>query len=151
MYRRTSKPDLQSEKAIIMRERVCAAIMRDGHILLVRHQHDRRDYWTLPGGGIEAGEHPEQAVLREVGEEVKLHGTVVRLLFEHIVSGPCPIKEACYLVVVPDAQHPLLGHDPELPYDAQMLTAVSWFSLHLVHEGRQVSKVLTALRSILAE
>lgn len=34
-----------------MTERVCAAIVRDGTILMVRHLHDGRDYWTLPGDG----------------------------------------------------------------------------------------------------
>lgn len=32
--------------------------------------------WTLPGGGIEFGEHPEAAVLRELEEETGLTGRV---------------------------------------------------------------------------
>jgi hypothetical protein len=46
--------------------RVCAAIVRDDAIL-VRHVHDGEDYWTLPGGGVEAGETLEQAVIRVRG------------------------------------------------------------------------------------
>ena len=29
-------------------------------------------WWTLPGGGVELGEHPEQAMVREVEEETGL-------------------------------------------------------------------------------
>ena len=29
-------------------------------------------WWTLPGGGVEFGEHPEQAMVREVEEETGL-------------------------------------------------------------------------------
>jgi ADP-ribose pyrophosphatase YjhB (NUDIX family) len=32
--------------------------------------------WTLPGGGVEFGEHPDTAVLRELGEETGLTGTI---------------------------------------------------------------------------
>jgi 8-oxo-dGTP diphosphatase len=63
-------------------ERVCAAILRDGRILMVRHVEDTRDFWTLPGGGAEVGETLPEAVLREVAEEVQLAGTVGRLLYE---------------------------------------------------------------------
>lgn len=52
-----------------MRPRVAAyaVIVDDGRILL---PHLRRSgQWTLPGGGLDPGEHPEAAVVREVREE----------------------------------------------------------------------------------
>ena len=41
----------------------------------VLHLHKRLGLWLQPGGHIDAGEHPEQAVLREVHEETGLDVT----------------------------------------------------------------------------
>jgi ADP-ribose pyrophosphatase YjhB (NUDIX family) len=41
----------------------------DGRVLLAHWNEGRRAAWTLPGGGLEAGEDPEHAVRREVREE----------------------------------------------------------------------------------
>ena len=38
------------------------------------------DVWTLPGGGIQFGESPESAVLRELDEETGQGGEIVRLV-----------------------------------------------------------------------
>jgi len=46
---------------------------------LLCHRTDR-DFWNLPGGGVEHGETPWQAVIREVKEEVGLHVVVNKLL-----------------------------------------------------------------------
>jgi len=41
---------------------------------------ERPGWWTLPGGGINFGEHPEIAALRELEEETGLTGRIVELL-----------------------------------------------------------------------
>ena len=38
------------------------------------------DLWTLPGGGLDFGEPPATAVLRELTEETGYEGEIVRLL-----------------------------------------------------------------------
>ena len=45
---------------------------RDGQILVVREHASGKVVLNLPGGHIEAGETPEQAVIREVREETGL-------------------------------------------------------------------------------
>ena len=46
------------------------AIVQDERGVLLAHWQDRsHGGWTLPGGGMEPGEHPEATVVREVREE----------------------------------------------------------------------------------
>lgn len=62
------------------RQRVAAyaVIIRDGRILLSRlsPKVTRSELWTLPGGGLDHGEDPAAAVVREVHEETGLAVTV---------------------------------------------------------------------------
>ena len=53
----------------------------DGRILLTRLTYPelKAGYWTLPGGGIDFGEAPAEAVLRELTEETGLTGAVLSL------------------------------------------------------------------------
>ena len=63
-------------------------ICRDGsgRVLLARNS-PRSEFpglWTLPGGGVEQGEHPDAAVVREFGEET---GLDVRIVALHAVTA----------------------------------------------------------------
>jgi len=52
---------------------VSAAVIRDGEVLIVRRARPpARGLFTLPGGGVEAGETLLEAVIREVREETAL-------------------------------------------------------------------------------
>ena len=64
------------------------AIGPHGRILLCRLSADEVEAgaWTLPGGGVEFGEHPEDTVLRELEEESGLTGRIDEMLgiFSHV-------------------------------------------------------------------
>jgi len=59
--------------------------VRDGRVLMVHERSLRdgnREWWTLPGGGIDPGETAEDAVRREVLEEVGLVVKEARFLLD---------------------------------------------------------------------
>ncbi|HET7579677.1 MAG TPA: NUDIX domain-containing protein, partial [Bacillales bacterium] len=53
-----------------MRNRGAGIIVDAGKIALIKRVRDREIYYVFPGGGIEVGETPEQAAVREVFEEL---------------------------------------------------------------------------------
>ncbi|CAM3354111.1 NUDIX domain-containing protein [Deinococcus saxicola] len=60
-----------------MRPRAVGILLNDqSQVLLMLRQKAGRAYATLPGGGIEAGETPQEACARELLEEVNLVVTV---------------------------------------------------------------------------
>jgi mutator protein MutT len=66
-----------------------AALIHDaGKILLIQRSHDddkRPGELDFPGGGIESGESPRDAMVREIGEEVGIQVTLddVSLYYAH--------------------------------------------------------------------
>ena len=73
---------MTTEPEIRLRLRVAAyaICLRDGQVLLARFIGAQPHHWTLPGGGVEHGEDPADAVLRELTEETGYTGRLVRLL-----------------------------------------------------------------------
>ena len=57
-----------------------AIVERRGKLLLTHWRRGHLHGWTLPGGGIESGEDPRDAVVREVLEETGLEARVGKLL-----------------------------------------------------------------------
>ncbi|MBB6549877.1 NUDIX hydrolase [Nonomuraea rubra] len=58
-----------------------AVCIDDGRVLLAHHANPEGELnWTLPGGKVEHGEDPFDAVIRELAEETGCDGVVERLL-----------------------------------------------------------------------
>ncbi len=97
-----------------MNQRAAAIIIQDNQILLIRRVKEGRlvprsfsegggEYWVFPGGGVEEGETPEQAMEREVQEELSLQVTEYKFLFdlfnEFTMGGVYPPRQEFYYLV----------------------------------------------------
>jgi 8-oxo-dGTP diphosphatase len=69
------------------RIRVSAILGWGGRILLCRHEKGDKQYWLLPGGGVNSGESLTRALHRELAEEIGISD-------ELPVEGPVAIVDS---------------------------------------------------------
>ena len=124
------------EKNNNYKNRSVAIVIRNGKILMERlcykNANNGKEFFSVPGGGIEEGETPEQAALRELKEECGLDGTIVKPLAVIYSHGR---KEYSFEVAVPDDQQAITGYDPEeAGSDNPPLREVVWKSLNEISE-----------------
>lgn len=65
-----------------MRIRAAAILIQNNSLALMERHRAGMHYFAFPGGGMDAGETPEQAVVREVREELGIEVRVLRLAAE---------------------------------------------------------------------
>jgi len=78
------------------RTRVAGVIIKDGKILLMRRIKNGEEYYVFVGGHVESGETVEDALKREIKEEVSLDIKKYEKIFELENRGEDWI---CYLIV----------------------------------------------------
>ena len=69
------------------RIRVSAILRWRGRVLLCRHEKPGKEYWLLPGGGVNSGESLVDALHRELAEEIGIAEDIP-------VEGPVAIVDS---------------------------------------------------------
>jgi len=135
--------------------RVAGVAIVDGNVLL--HQAAGEDFWTLPGGRLEAMETASDALCREMLEEAALAVSVSRLLWvveNFFIYGGKKVHELllCFEMTVPDSVDPraeFRGTEGFRGIDGTTELTFRWYSLDRLHTVRiEPAFLCEALRNV---
>jgi 8-oxo-dGTP diphosphatase len=110
-----------------LRVRVAALIRNEsGEILLIKQRKKKKDYWLLPGGGIEFGESAIDALGRELKEElnIEIENPVFLLLNENI--DPKGQRHLIQLIFGGEIKS---GMEPTIPKKEQQILEYKYFAI----------------------
>ena len=107
---------------------VAAIIEKDGQIFATQRGYgDYKDWWEFPGGKIEEGETPEQALKREIREELDTEIEVG----EHLITVEYDYPKFhlvmdCFMCSVVRGHLTLLEHEAARWLPADNMRQVKW-------------------------
>lgn len=107
---------------------VAALIVHDGRIFATQRGYgDWKGWWEFPGGKVEPGEAPQDALVREIREELATDIRVER--YVTTVEWDYPsfhLSMRCYLCSVVSGSLTLLEHEAAAWLDKEHLRSVEW-------------------------
>ena len=115
---------------VMKRIEVVAAIIHDDQNRIFATQRgygDYKDWWEFPGGKMETGETPEEALKREIWEELETRIVVERLV--ETVEWDYPqfhLTMHCYLCHVESGHLELKEHEAAKWLHKDELESVNW-------------------------
>ena len=108
---------------------ICAVIVRDGRALLARRAPGQKHegLWEFPGGKVEAGESPEDALRREIREELETEILVGELIDTIEYDYPdFHLSMKCYACTILSGDLHLVEHEAARWLTAEQLGSVEW-------------------------
>lgn len=67
--------------------RAAAILIEKDKILLIHRTQQGKQFWVLPGGGVEKNEKVKDAVVRELKEETSVDAAIIKLIYIHKYPG----------------------------------------------------------------
>ena len=124
---------------------VAAVICKDGKVFATQRGYGEwKDHWEFPGGKVEKSETPENALIREIREELTVSIRVDRYLTTVEYDYPdFHLVMACYVCSVTDGKLTLLEHEAARWLSAEKLDTVDWLPADVL--------VLSSVRDLLGK
>ena len=107
---------------------VAAVIMKEGRVFATQRGYGEfKDGWEFPGGKVEAGESPEEALRREIREELEVDVNVGDLIDTIEYDYPAfHLSMKCYACTIAGGSPHLLEHEAARWLSADQLDSVAW-------------------------
>ena len=107
---------------------VAAIIIRDGKVFATQRGYGEwKDWWEFPGGKIEAGECPQEALVREIREELDAEIEVGELI--ETVEWDYPafhLTMHCFVCSLVSQSMHLNEHEASAWFTRETLHSVKW-------------------------
>ena len=110
-------------------EVVGAVLVHDGRVFAAKRGPGKSmaGYWEFPGGKVEAGETPEDALARELREELKIDVTVGEFIVTAThEAGTAVIELSTYLCTIIEGVPVLTEHEEFRWLPVSELSDVEW-------------------------
>ncbi len=107
---------------------VAAIIQQNGRILATQRGYgEYKDGWEFPGGKIEGDETPEQAIIREIREELAMEIQVERHVVDVAWDYPTfHLEMRCFLCTISEGSPHLLEHEAARWLEPSDIDSVDW-------------------------
>lgn len=107
---------------------VAAVIRKDNKIFATQRGYgDFKGGWEFPGGKVEDGETPEQALVREIKEELATDIEVGDFIADIEYDYPTfHLSMNCFWATIKDGNLTLLEHEAAKWLDADSIYSVDW-------------------------
>jgi len=107
---------------------VAAVIFHEGKVFATQRGYGEwKDGWEFPGGKIEPGEKPEEALIREIREELDLGIAVERKICDVEQDYPSfHLSMQCFRCSIRTGEPRLLEHEAARWLEREALYTLSW-------------------------
>lgn len=107
---------------------VAAVIIMEGRVFATQRGYGEfKDGWEFPGGKVEARESPEEALCREIREELEVEVNVGDLIDTIEYDYPAfHLSMKCYACTIAGGSPHLLEHEAARWLTADQLDSVAW-------------------------
>lgn len=107
---------------------VAAVIVHDGKVFATQRGYGEfAGGWEFPGGKVEAGETPEQALVREIREELETTVSVDSFVYQVEYDYPAfHLSMGCYMCSIVEGHLHLLEHSAAKWLGSANLRSVDW-------------------------